>query len=63
VQQNKRLGKGHGQELVHAGEILNLVIAAVSGHASTESDSIMESVANKVGDDVRSFWISPHDVS
>ena len=23
----------------------------------------MESVANKVGDDVRSFWISPHDVT
>jgi hypothetical protein len=36
VRQNKRLGKGHGQELVHAGEILNLVLAAVSGHASTE---------------------------
>ena len=32
-----QLSKGHGQELVHAGEILNLVIAAVSGHASTES--------------------------
>ena len=32
-----QLSKGHGQELVHAGEILNLVIATVSGHASTES--------------------------
>ena len=32
-----QLSKGHGQELVHAGEILNLVIAAVSGHASTKS--------------------------
>jgi hypothetical protein len=32
-----QLCKGHGQELIHAGEILNLVIAAVSGHASTES--------------------------
>ena len=32
-----QLSKGHGQELVHAGEVLNLVIAAVSGHASTES--------------------------
>ncbi len=32
-----QLSKGHGQELVRAGEILNLVIAAVSGHASTES--------------------------
>ncbi len=25
--------------------------------------SKMESVANKVGDDVRSFWISPHDLA
>ncbi len=25
--------------------------------------SKMESVANKVGDDVRSFWISPNDVA
>jgi hypothetical protein len=32
-----QLRKGHGQELVHAGEILNLVIGAVNGHASTES--------------------------
>lgn len=32
-----QLSKGHGQELVHASEILDLVIAAVSGHASTES--------------------------
>ena len=32
-----QLSKGHGQALVHAGEILNLVIAAASGHASTES--------------------------
>ena len=32
-----QLSKGHGQELVHAGEILNLVIATMSGHASTES--------------------------
>ena len=32
-----QLGEGHGQELVHAGEILDLVIAAVSGHASTKS--------------------------
>ena len=29
--------KGHGQELVHASELLHLVIATVSGHASTES--------------------------
>ena len=32
-----QLGKGHGQELVHAGEILDLVIATVRGHASTKS--------------------------
>jgi hypothetical protein len=32
-----QLSKGHGQELVRAGEVLNLVIDAVSGHASTES--------------------------
>ena len=32
-----QLSKGHGQELVHAGEVLNFVIAAVSVHASTES--------------------------
>jgi hypothetical protein len=32
-----QLSKGHGQELVHAGEILNLVIATVSRHASTKS--------------------------
>jgi hypothetical protein len=29
--------KGHHQELIHAGEILDLVIASVSGHASTKS--------------------------
>jgi len=32
-----KLSKGHGQELIHAGEVLDLVIATVSGHASTES--------------------------
>ena len=32
-----QLSKGHGQELVHAGELLDLVIATVSGHASTKS--------------------------
>lgn len=32
-----QLSKGHGQELVHAGKLFNFVIAAVSGHASTES--------------------------
>ena len=32
-----QLSKGHGQELVHAGEILKLVIATVSRHASTKS--------------------------
>ena len=32
-----QLSKGHGQELVHAGEILDLVIAPVRGHASTKS--------------------------
>ena len=34
--------------------------------ASMKSNQLwskMESVANKVGDDVRSFWISPHDVA
>jgi hypothetical protein len=31
------MSKGYGQELVHASEILDLVIAAVSGHASMES--------------------------
>ena len=32
-----QLSKGHRQELIHAGELLDLVIAAVSGHASTKS--------------------------
>ena len=32
-----QLGEGHGQELVHAGELLDFVIATVSGHASTKS--------------------------
>ena len=32
-----QLSKGHGQELIHAGEVVDLVIAAVSGHASTKS--------------------------
>ena len=32
-----QLSEGHGQELVHAGEVVDLVIATVSGHASTES--------------------------
>ena len=32
-----QLSKGHGRELVHAGELLDLLIAAVIGHASTES--------------------------
>ena len=34
--------------------------------ASIKSNQLwskMESVANKVGDDVRSFWIAPHDVA
>ena len=34
--------------------------------ASMKSNQLwskMESVANKVGDDVRSFWIAPHDVA
>jgi hypothetical protein len=30
------LSKGHGQELVHAGEILNLVIASVLGNAAAK---------------------------
>jgi hypothetical protein len=32
-----QLSKGHGQELVHAGEILDLVIATVSGYTSAKS--------------------------
>jgi len=32
-----QLSKGHGQELIHAGEVVDLVIAAVSSHASTKS--------------------------
>jgi len=32
-----QLSKGHGQELIHAGELLDLVIATVSGYASTKS--------------------------
>jgi hypothetical protein len=32
-----QLSKGHGQELVHAGELLNLVIATVSRHAAAKS--------------------------
>jgi len=31
-----QLSKGHGQELVHAGEILNLVIASVLGNAAAK---------------------------
>jgi hypothetical protein len=33
----RQLGKGHRQELVHAGEVLDLVIASVGGHASAKS--------------------------
>jgi hypothetical protein len=32
-----QLSKGHAQELIHAGEVVDLVIAAVSSHASTKS--------------------------
>jgi hypothetical protein len=32
-----QLSKGHGQEQVHAGEVEDLVIAAVRSHASTKS--------------------------
>ena len=32
-----QLSKGHGQELVHAGEVLDLVIASVRGYASAKS--------------------------
>ena len=32
-----QLSKGHRQEMIHAGELLDLVIATVSGHASTKS--------------------------
>jgi hypothetical protein len=32
-----QLSKGHRQELIHAGELLELVIATVSGHASSKS--------------------------
>ena len=32
-----QLSKGHGQELIHAGEVVDLVIALVSGHASAKS--------------------------
>lgn len=32
-----QLGKSHGQELIHAGEVLDLVIAAVLGYAPTKS--------------------------
>ena len=32
-----QLSKGHRQELIHAGELLDLVIATVSGHASSKS--------------------------
>jgi len=32
-----QLSEGHGQELVHAGEVVDLVIATVSSHASTKS--------------------------
>ena len=32
-----QLGEGHGQELVHAGELLDLVIATVSRYASAKS--------------------------
>ena len=31
------LSKGHGRELVHAGEIVDLVIAILRGQASTKS--------------------------
>ena len=37
-----QLGEGLGQELVHAGEVLDLVIAAVSSHASTKSPQWQE---------------------
>jgi len=32
-----QLSEGYGQKLVHTGEVLDLVIATVSGHASTKS--------------------------
>lgn len=32
-----QLSKGHGQGLIHAGEVVDLVIATVSSHASTKS--------------------------
>jgi len=32
-----QLSKGHGQELIHAGEVVDLVIALVSGHTSAKS--------------------------
>jgi hypothetical protein len=32
-----QLGKGHGQKLIHAGEVLDLVIAAVPGYAPAKS--------------------------
>ena len=32
-----QLSRGHGRELVHAGEIVDLVIAILRGHASTKS--------------------------
>ena len=32
-----QLSEGHGQELVHAGEVLDLVIATLRGHALTKS--------------------------
>ena len=32
-----QLGKSHGQKLIHAGEVLDLVIAAVPGYAPTKS--------------------------
>ena len=32
-----QLSSGHGRELVHAGEIVDLVIAILRGHASTKS--------------------------
>jgi hypothetical protein len=31
-----QLSKGHGQELVHAGEVLNFVIASVLGNAAAK---------------------------
>lgn len=31
-----QLSKGHGQELVHAGEVLNLVMASVLGNAAAK---------------------------